>query len=122
MHRILLIRPSKISFNTWTSIASNFKKGKSKIRIISQYWSVINGWKRNKGGICHAINKYAKANNKHTKDYDKNKESSYFKYWDVNKLYGWEKLQKLPVNEFKSVEDISKFDERLRKSWNEQSY
>ena len=29
------------------------------------------------GGICHSIYRYAKANNKYTKDYDKNKESSY---------------------------------------------
>ena len=27
--------------------------------------------------ICHAIHRYAKANNKYLKDYDKNKESSY---------------------------------------------
>ena len=27
-------------------------------------------------GICHAIHRYAKANNKYIKDYDKNKESS----------------------------------------------
>ena len=31
-------------------------------------------------GICHAINRYAKANNKYMKDYDKNKESSNLKY------------------------------------------
>ena len=32
------------------------------------------------------------------RDYDKNKESSYFQYWDVNNLYGWATVQKLPVN------------------------
>ena len=41
-----------------------------------------------RGGIRHAIHQYAKANNKYMKDYDKNKESSDFKYWDVNNL-GW---------------------------------
>ena len=28
-------------------------------------------------GICHSVYRYAKANNKYTKDYDKNKESAY---------------------------------------------
>ena len=30
-----------------------------------------------RGRICHAIHRYAKANNKCMKDYDKNKESLY---------------------------------------------
>ena len=41
-----------------------------------------------RGGICHSIYRYAKANNKYIKDYDENKESSYIQYWDVNNLYG----------------------------------
>ena len=40
------------------------------------------------GGIFHAIHRYIKANNKYMKDYDKNKELSFLKYWDVNNLYG----------------------------------
>ena len=49
-----------------------------------------------RGGICYAFHQYAKANNKYTTDYDKNKESSCLKYWDVNNLYGWAMSQKLP--------------------------
>ena len=45
------------------------------------------------------------------KDHYKNKETSYLKYWDINNLYGWEMSQKLPVNNFQWIEDISQFNE-----------
>ena len=64
-----------------------------------------------RGGKCHAIHRYAKANCKYMKDYDKNKESSYLKYRDVNNLYGWAMSQKLPVNNFEWIEDTSQFNE-----------
>ena len=41
-----------------------------------------------RGGICHSIFRYAKANNKHMTDSHKKKESSYLKYMDLNNLYG----------------------------------
>ena len=42
-----------------------------------------------RGGITHAIHRYAKTNNKYIKKYDKNKESSlYIQYLDANNLYG----------------------------------
>ena len=41
-----------------------------------------------RGGICHAIHKYAKANNKYMKNCSKNKESSYIQYLDANNFYG----------------------------------
>ena len=56
-----------------------------------------------KGGICHIIHWYVKANNKYINDHDKNKESLYLKYWDVNNLYRWPMSQKLPVNDFQWV-------------------
>ena len=40
-------------------------------------------------------------------DCDKNKELSYLKYWDQNNLYGWAVLQKLPVNNFVWIKDLS---------------
>ena len=42
-----------------------------------------------RGGICHAIHRYEKSNNKYIKNYDKNKESSYIHYLDAKNFYGW---------------------------------
>ena len=71
--------------------------------------------------IYDSICGYPKGNNKYMKDYDKNEESSTFQYCDVNSLYGWVMLQKLPatVKNFKWVKDISKFDESFIKSYEE---
>ena len=64
----------------------------------------------NKGirqGIAHPIHKYAKACNKHMKDYDKNKASSNLKYCDVKSSYAWLMSQKLPGNNFEWIKDTS---------------
>ena len=54
------------------------------------------------------------------KDYDKNKELSYLKYWDVNDLYGWAMSQKLPVHKFEWIEDTSQFNEDFIKNYNKE--
>ena len=55
------------------------------------------------------------------KDYDKNKESSYLQYWDVDNLHGWAMSQKLPVNNFEWIKDTSKLNEDSIKDFNEES-
>ena len=64
-----------------------------------------------KGGKCDAIHRYAEANSKYMKNYDENIESSYLMYLDANNLYGWALSQKLSVNGFKWVKDLSQFNE-----------
>ena len=67
--------------------------------------------KETRSGICHAINRHAKGNNKYMKKYDKNIESSYLMYLDANNLCGWAMSQKLPVDGFKWIKKLSEFNE-----------
>ena len=53
-----------------------------------------------RGGVCHALYRYVKANNTYMKNYDKNKELSYLDYWDVNILYGLTMSQKSHGNDY----------------------
>ena len=77
--------------------------------------------KGTRGRICHAIHRYAKANNKYMKNYDKDIESSYLEYLDANNLCGWAMFQKLSVNGFEWVEELSKFKEDFIKNYDEDS-
>ena len=82
------------------------RKDQSKIRFLNCYQYVI---KSIRGGICHTICWYAKASNNYMKSWDKNKKLSNLQYWDVKKLYGWAISQKLTVNNFELIKDISQF-------------
>ena len=53
------------------------------------------------------------------KKYDENIESSYFMYLDANNLNRWAMSQKLPVDGFKQVKDLSKINESFIKNYNE---
>ena len=65
------------------------KKTEVKFEFLTDIDMLLMVEKGIRGGICHAIDQYVKANNKYIKGYDTNKESSYLKYWDVNKLSTW---------------------------------
>ena len=74
-----------------------------------------------RGGICHAVHRYAKANNKYMENYDQNKESSYIQYLNANNLHGWAMSLKLPVNGFKWNKYMLKFNEDFIKSYDKNS-
>ena len=69
---------------TWQTV---LKKIKIKLIFLTDIDILLMIKKVTRDGICHAFYRYKEANNKGMKNYDENKEPSYFKYWDVNNLY-----------------------------------
>ena len=90
------------------------KKTNVELESLTDYDMLLMVEEGIRGGICHSIHRYAKAN-KYMKDYNKNIESSYIQYLDANNLYGWDMSQRLLVNNFKWVEEFIK-------NYNENSY
>ena len=74
------------------------KPTKVKLELLTYIDVVEKGIRR---GICHSVNRYAKTGNEYMKDYNKHKESSYLKHYNVNTLFRWAMSQKLPLNGLK---------------------
>ena len=73
------------------------KKTNVELELITDYDMLLMIENGIRGGICHAIQRYAKANNKYMNDYKKNKGYSYIQYLDTNNLYGMAMSEKLPI-------------------------
>ena len=97
------------------------KKTNVELELITDYDMLLMIQDGIRGGICNAIQRYAKTNNKYMRGYDKNKESSYIQYLDTKNLYGMAMTEKLPVQGFKWMDDISMINEEFVKSYNKNS-
>ena len=86
-------------------MASVLKKTNIELELLLDYDVLLMVEEGIRGGICHSIHRYAKANNKYMKNCNNNEESSYIQYLDANNLYGWEMSKKLPVNGFKWIDN-----------------
>ena len=110
--------PAKVLSASGLACQAALEKTKVKLDLLTDIYMLLMVEKGIRRGICHSVYRYAKANNKYMKDYDKNKQSSCIQYWDVNNLYGWAMSQKLPVNNFEWIKDVSKFNEDFIKNYN----
>ena len=86
---------------------ASLKKTGVKLESLTDYDMLLMVENGIKDGICQAAHRYAKANNKYMKNYDKSIDSSYLVFLDANNLYGWAISQELPVNGFEWVEEKS---------------
>ena len=97
------------------------KKTEVKLEFLTDVDMLLMVEKGIRGGICHAIYRYTKANNKYMNNYNKDKEESFLQYLDANNLYVWEMSQKLPVSGFKWNKNMLKFNEEFIKNYDEDS-
>ena len=100
------------------------KKTNIELELLTDYDMLLMVEEGIRGGMCHSIHRYAKANNKYMKNYNNNEESSYIQYLDANNLYGWAMSKKLPVNGFKWIDNneinndfIKNYDENNDKGY-----
>ena len=103
---------------TWQAC---LKKTEVILELLTDYQMLLMIEEGIREGMCQSTHRYAKANYKCMKNYDKNIESSYLTYLDANNLYGCAMSQKLPVNGFMWDKYLSDFSDDFIKNYDENS-
>ena len=92
------------------------KVTKQELQLLTDYDMLMMFEKGIRGGMTHISKRYAEANNKYMKDFDKTKSSTYIQYLDANSLYAYAMSQKLPTHGFEWIDvDVPKVEKLLKK-------
>ena len=92
------------------------KVSKIKLELITDYEMYLFFEEGIRGGLSQISTRYAKANNKYMKSYDKTKPDTYISYFDANNLYGHSMCEYLPYKDFKWNNDEWDLDKILNLS------
>ena len=98
-----------------------FKKTRVELELLTGIDMLLMTEKRIRGRMCEAVCRYAKANNRYMKNYGKSIILLYLMYLEASNLYGWAMSQKLPVDGFKWINELSKLDENFMKNYDKNS-
>ena len=97
------------------------KKTDVKLELLTNFNMLLMVEEDIRGGMCHAIHRYMKANNKYMENYDQKEEFLFLEYLYASNLYGWAMEQNLPVGGFEWVEDVLEIVQDFIKNYNENS-
>ena len=101
----------------WTAM---LKLTKVKLELLTDVDMLSMFEEGKRGGISQAIHKYATANNKYMKNFNKRVISTFLQYLDANNLYGWAMFKKLPIEGCQWI-DVKEYAEEKIKSCDDNS-
>ena len=85
---VLLLRKGVYPYEYMNSWERFNETSLPQLELLTDYQMLLMIEEGLTGGMCQSTHRYAKANNKYMKNYDKSIEPSYLKYLDANNLSG----------------------------------
>ena len=99
------------------AMESCLKKTNVKLELLTDINMVLMIEKGTRGGISQAIQRYATANNKYMSNFNPKQIISYLMYLDANNLYGYAMIKKLPIDNFKWIDELKTFTSEFIKNY-----